>query len=66
MYRTANNPTDMWEGREVTAYLWNDESPDYDPGTGAVLLGQTSMIVPVGRGSMIMNFDEGPQEVSGH
>ena len=32
MYRTANNPTDMWEGREVTAYLWNDESPDYDPG----------------------------------
>ena len=30
MFRTAANPTDMWEGREVTVYLWDDPTNDFD------------------------------------
>ena len=55
MFRTAANPTDMWEGREVTVYLWSDPTNDLDPGD-AVLEGEAQFIVPVGRGQMFIEF----------
>ena len=55
MYRITANPTEQWEGREVTVYLWDDPTNDFDPSDAEVKASAT-MIVPVGRGPMQVMF----------